>query len=323
MKAIVYERYGSPGVLQYVEIERPTPRDHEVLIRGRAASVNPLDWVWMRGTPYILRLIGGLRKPRDKRTGADIAGVVEAVGRKVTQFKPGDEVFGMCKGAFAEFACAPESACALKPPGITFQQAAALPVAAVSALQSLRDKGKLQPGQQVLINGAAGGVGSFAVQIAKAFGAEVTGVCSTRNLGLVRSLGADHVLDYTQQDITQDAQRYDLFLDCIGNHPLLACRRILKPKGIYVAVGGPIHNWLSPFDDLLKTIVLSAFVSQNFAPFFAKVTAQDLNAVAQLTASGKVTPVIEKVYPLREVPDAIRSIETRHTRGKIVIALDH
>jgi NADPH:quinone reductase-like Zn-dependent oxidoreductase len=323
MNAIVYQRYGSPGVLEYVDIERPTPRDRDVLIRVRAASVNPLDSVWMRGKPYILRLVGGLRKPRDKRIGADVAGEVEATGSKVTQFKSGDQVFGMCKGAFAEYACVKEATCALKPSNIDFKQAAALPIAAISALQSLRDKGRLQPGQRVLINGAAGGVGSFAVQITKAFGGEVTAVCSTRNLEMVRSLGADRVLDYTQQDLTEDAERYDLFLDCIGNHPLLTCRRILKPKGIYVAVGGPIHNWLSPFDNLLKTTVLSLFVGQNFTPYFARPTRHDLEALSELILSGQLTPYIDKVYPLSEVPEAIRYIETRHARGKIVIDMDH
>jgi NADPH:quinone reductase-like Zn-dependent oxidoreductase len=231
MKAVVYYNYGSPDVLKCEEIEKPTAGDNEVLIKVRAASVNPLDWHLMRGTPYVVHITAGLLKPKVTRLGVDVAGQVEAVGRNVTQFKPGDEVFGACRGAFADYACTSESALVTKPENVTFEQAASVQVAAFTALQGLRDKGKIQPGHKVLINGAAGGVGTFAVQIAKSFGTEVTGVCSTRNVDMVRSIGADHVIDYTQQDFTKTGQRYDLILDCVGNHSLLACRRVLTPKG--------------------------------------------------------------------------------------------
>src|SRR5208282_4799228 len=231
MKAVVYYQYGSPDVLKCEETEKPVPGDGEVLIKVRAASVNPLDWHFMRGTPYMLRIMAGPGQPKDKRLGVDVAGQVEGVGRNVTQFKPGDEVFGACRGAFAEYACASESALVMKPDNVTFEQAASAPVAAFTALQGLRDMGHIKPGQKVLINGAAGGVGTFAVQIAKWFGAEVTGVCSTRNVDMVRSLGADQVIDYTQEDFTERGQRYDLFFDCVGNHSLSACTRVLNPKG--------------------------------------------------------------------------------------------
>ena len=248
MKAIVYYNYGSPNVLKFEELEKPVAGDNEVLIRVRAASVNPYDWHFMRGTPYIVRIQAGLRKPKNTRLGVDVAGQVEAVGRNVTQFKTGDEVFGTCKGAFAEYACASESAVAMKPDNVTFEQAAAVPIAGFTALQGLRlgglgDKGKIQPGQKVLINGAAGGVGTFAVHISKSFGADVTGVCSTRNVDMVRSIGADRVIDYTQEDFTKSGQRYDLLFDCIGNHSFSACRRVLNPKGIYIPVGGPSGRW--------------------------------------------------------------------------------
>src|SRR5271166_2401169 len=232
MKAIVYHNYGTPDVLQCEEIGKPTVGDDEVLIRVRAASVNPLDWHFMRGTPYPLRIMTGLRKPKNKRLGVDVAGQVEAVGRNVTSFKPGDEVFGSCRGAFAEYACTSGSALVIKPDNVTFEQAASAPVAVYTALQGLRDKGKIQPGQKILINGAAGGVGTYAVQIAKSFGTEVTGVCSTRNLEMVRSIGADHVIDYSQEDFTASGKRYDILLDLVGNHSLLSCRRILTQKGI-------------------------------------------------------------------------------------------
>src|SRR5882724_11281286 len=230
MKAIAYHNYGSPDVLQCEEIEKPTPGDHEVLIKVRAASVNPFDRHY-RGRPYLIRIKTGLSKPKDTRLGRDVAGQVEAVGRNVTQFKPGDKIFGTCSGAFAEYACASESALVIKPDSVTWEQAASVPIAGLTALQGLRDKGKLQPGQQVLINGAAGGVGTFAVQIAKSFGADVTGVCSTGNIDLVRSIGADQVIDYTREDFTKGTQCYDLILDCISNHSLAACRRVLNPKG--------------------------------------------------------------------------------------------
>ena len=321
MKAAVCSRYGPPDVVQITDVEKPVPKDNEVLIEVRAASVNPFDWHLMRGTPYIVRIMAGLLKPKDKRLGVDVAGQVEAVGRNVTQFRPGDEVFGACRGAFAEYACASESALVMKPDNVTFEQAASAPVAAFTALQGLRDKGQIQPGQKVLINGAAGGVGTFAVQIAKWFGADVTGVCSTRNADMVRSIGADRVIDYTQEDFTKSGQRYDLFFDCVGNHSLLACRRVLNPKGIYIVVGGPDGRWLGPLARMIKTLVLSRFVSQNLVMFLARRSKEDLTIMHELMKAGKVTPVIDKRYKLSEVPEAIRYLEEGHARGKVVITL--
>ena len=324
MKAIVYYNYGSPDVLKCEEIEKPTAGDNEVLIRVRAASVNPFDWHFMRGTPYMVRIQAGLRKPKDKRLGVDVAGQVEAVGRNVTQFRPGDEVFGACRGAFAEYACASESALVMKPDNVTFEQAASAPVAAFTALQGLRDKGQIQPGHKVLINGAAGGVGTFAVQIAKWFGADVTGVCSTRNADMVRSIGADRVIDYTQEDFTKSGQRYDLFFDCVGNHSLLACRRVLNPKGIYIPVGGEGGRWMiGPLARSITALVLSRFVSQKLVAFFLARLSKDgdLAILRELMKAGKVTPVIDKRYRLSEVPEAIRYLEEGHARGKVVITL--
>lgn len=325
MKAIVFHRYGPPEVLGYEEIERPAAGDDDILIKVRAASVNPMDWHFMRGEPYFVRMMTGLRKPKLTRLGADVAGQVEAVGRNVTRFKPGDEVFGACRGAFAEYACASESALALKPDNVTFEQAAAVPVAAFTALQGLRDKGHIQPGQKVLINGAAGGVGTFAVQIAKSFGAEVTGVCSTRNVDRVRSAGANQVVDYTQEDFTQSGHRYDVIFDCIGNHTLSAFRRALTPKGIYIMVGmagAPTGRWVRPFDRLLKTLVLSPFVSQSVVIAQTKRSQEDLTLLRDLLAAGKVTPVIDRSYRLSEVPEAIRYLEGGHARGKVVVTLE-
>ncbi|MEK7727272.1 MAG: NAD(P)-dependent alcohol dehydrogenase, partial [candidate division KSB1 bacterium] len=268
MKAIVYYRCGSPEVLQYDEIEKPARKDDEVLLKVRAASINPLDRHAVRGLSSVFRLLSRLGKPERKQLGRDVAGQVEAVGKNVTRLKPGDEVFGVCEGAFAEYACARESRLVLKPANITFEQAAAAPVAACTALQGLRDKGGIKAGQKVLINGAAGGVGTFAVQIAKSFGAEVTGVCSTRSVGLVRALGAARVIDYTQIDFTKEEQRYDLILDCIGNHTLLACKRVLNPKGICVLVGaGGVGSFLAR---ALNGFVLSRLVGQKFVTFIAR-----------------------------------------------------
>ncbi len=327
MKAAVCTRYGSPDGVQIKDVEKPVPKDDEVLIRVRAAAVNPLDRTWMRGMPYLVRIMGGLRTPKDTRLGADVAGQVEAVGKNVTRFKPGDEVFGMCRGAFAEYVCTSESptafsALAMKPRNMTFEQAAAIPVAAFAALQSLRDKGQVQPGWKVLINGAAGGVGTFAMQIAKSFGADVTGVCSTRNLEMVRSQGADSVIDYTREDFTKSGQRYDLLLDCVGNHSLFACRKVLKPKGAFVVAGGPYGRWISPVDRLFKALVLSWFVSHKLVAFIARATTEDLTIMSGLVEAGKVTPVVDKRYKLNEVPDAIRYLETGHARGKVVILLE-
>jgi NADPH:quinone reductase-like Zn-dependent oxidoreductase len=324
MKAVVYARYGPPEVVQIADIEKPVPKDDEVLLKVRAASVNPLDWHFMRGTPYLVRLMTGLREPKDRRLGVDVAGQVEAVGGNVTQFKPGDEVFGSCRGAFAEYACASQSALVRKPDNVTFEQAASVPVAAFTALQGLRDKGHIQPGQKVLINGAAGGVGTFAVQLAKSFGAEVTGVCSTRNVEMVRSIGADRVIDYTQKDFTKIGQRYDLFLDCVGNHSLLGCRRVLNPKGTYVPVGGTADRWMiGPLARAIAALVLSWFVSQKLVIFFlAKTEKEDLALMCELMQAGKVSPVIDKCYSLSEVPEAIRYLEKGHARGKVVITLE-
>ena len=323
MKAAVYTRYGSPDVVQIKDVEKPIPKDNEVLIEVRAASVNPLDWHFMRGTPYFVRILAGLRKPKITRLGVDVAGQVEAVGRNVTQFKPGDAVFGSCRGAFAEYVCTSESTLVMKPDNVTFEQAASAPVAAFTVLQGLRDKGQIQPGQKVLINGAAGGVGTFAVQIAKSFGADVTGVCSTRNVDMVRSIGADRVIDYTREDFTKSGQRYDLIFDSVGNHSLLACRRVLNPKGIYIAVGGPSGRWMiGPLARGITAPVLSRFVSQKLAMVLAKPSKEDLTIMHELMETGKVTSVIDKRYSLSEVPEAIRYLEEGHARGKVVITLE-
>ena len=320
MKAIVYYNCGSPDVLKCEEIEKPVPNDNEVLIKVCAAATNPLDWRLMRGGPYIVRKLFGIGKPKIKRPGVDVAGKVESVGRNVTQFKPGDAVFGLCKGAFAEYVCAPESAVILKPDNVTFEQAASVPVAAFTALQGLRDKGRIQPRQKVLINGAAGGVGTFAVQIANSFSADVTGVCSTKNLDMVRSIGAGRVIDYTHEDFTRGTQPYDLILDCVGNHSFSAYRRVLKPSGICVIIGGK-ELW-SVLIRVLTAPVLSRLVTQKFIFFIAKVSKQDLTTMSELMASGKVRPVIDSSYSLSDVPKAIRYLEEGHARGKVVINLE-
>ena len=323
MKAIVYRNYGSPDVLKCEEIEKPTPGNDEVLIRVRAASLNPLDHHLMKGGPYIVRILLGLLGPKIKRPGRDVAGQVEAVGRNVTQFKPSDEVFGTCRGALAEYVCTSESALVMKPDNVTFEQAASVPVAALTALQSLRDKGQIHRGQKVLVNGAAGGVGTFAVQIAMWFGADVTGVCSTRNVEMVRSIGADRVIDYTQEDFTRSGQRYDLIFDLVGNHSFSACRRVLNPKGLFIAAGvlglGGSMTGLLAFS--ITGLVLSGFVSQKFVMFIARLSKEDLSIMGELMATGKVTPVIDRRYRLSEVPEAIRYLEEGHARGKIVITL--
>jgi NADPH:quinone reductase-like Zn-dependent oxidoreductase len=320
VKAIVYRRYGSPDVLGCEEIDKPTPGDDEVLIKVRAASVNPFDRHIMRGRPFLLRMAFGLRKPR-MRPGRDVAGQVEAVGRKVTQFKPGDEVFGACREALAEYACTRESALVTKPSNMTFEQAASVPVAGLTALQGLRDKGEIRPGQKVLINGAGGGVGTFAVQIAKSFGADVTGVCSTGKVDMVRSIGADRVIDYTQEDFTQGTQRYDLIFDLAKTHSLPAYRRVLNPNGTCVVAGGP-PKVRAILTTTFEVLVLSRFVSQNFVMFVAKLSKEDLTILRELMEAGKVTPVIDRRYRLREAAEAIRYLEEGHARGKIVINLD-
>ncbi len=328
MKAAVYNKYGPPrDVLQIKDVEKPIPKDDEVLIKVRAAAVNPLDYGLMSGGSYMVRLMTGLRKPKLTRPGVDVAGQVEAVGKRVAQFKPGDGVFGSCRGAFAEYACTPESKLAAKPDNVTFEQAAAVPVAAYTALQGLRlgglgDKGKIQPAQRVLINGAAGGVGTFAVQIAKSFGAEVTGVCRTSNMEMVQSIGAHHVIDYTREDFTKSGRRYDVIFDCVADHSLLACRRVLTPKGICIPVGGPGRSVVSLVARFVAALVLSRFVSQKFAPFLARASKEDLIIMQELMAAGKVTPVIDKRYRLSEAAEAVRYLGEGHARGKVVLSLE-
>ena len=320
MKAIVYHAYGSPDVLKCEEIEKPVPKDDEILIKVRAASVNPLDWRLMKGKPSILRIFFGLRKPRLGRPGIDVAGEVEAVGTNVTQFKPGDEVFGASRGAFAEYACTPASKLVLKPDNVTFAQAASANVAGLTALQGLRDHGKIQSDSKVLINGAAGGVGTFAVQIAKSFGANVTGVCSARNLDLVRSIGADEVIDYTQQNFTTGNQRYDLILDCVGNHSFSECRRVLDPDGRFVMVGAAHDSSvMGLLAFLIKALLLSLFVSQKAIMFIAKSSQDDLTLLGELIATGKLKPVIDNHYSLSDATDAVRHVGEGHARGKVII----
>jgi NADPH:quinone reductase-like Zn-dependent oxidoreductase len=323
MKAIVYRCYGPPEVLQFEDVAKPTPADDEVLVRVRAAAVNPLDWHYMRGSPYIMRLASGLGAPDDSRLGVDFSGTVEAVGINVKMFKPGDSVFGGGRGAFAEYLTVREDrALALKPANVTFEQAASVPIAAITALQALRDKGKVQPGHKVLINGASGGVGTFAVQIAKSLGAEVTGVCSTRNVDMVRSIGADHVIDYTREDYTRSGEKYDVIIDNVGNHSLLANRRVLDPDGILVIVGGSKGNWLGPLLRPIAALILSPFVDQEFVMILAKLAQEDLALLGDLMQSGEVVPVIDRHYPLSEVPAAIRYSEEGRARGKIIIDLE-
>src|SRR5271157_4409577 len=320
MKAVVYYNYGSPDVLKCEEIEKPTAGDNEVLIRVRAASVNPYDWHFMRGTPYFIRIMAGLLKPKDKRLGVDVAGQVEAVGENVTQLKPGDEVFGACRGAFAEYACTSESALVMKPDNVTFGQAASVPVAAFTALQGLRDKGQIRPGQKVLINGAAGGVGTFAVQIAKSFSADVTGVCSTRNVDMVRSIGADHVIDYTQADFTKNGQGYDLILAANGYHSISDYKRALRPRGTYVMTGGSMAQL---FQAMLLGPWISMTGSKKMGNLMAKLNQKDLVFMKELLEAGKVVPVIDRRYTLSEVPEAIRYLEEGHAKGKVVITVEH
>jgi len=324
MKAIVYCDYGTPDVLKVEEIEKPVPNDEQLLVKVHAVSVNPYDWHFVRGTPYIMRMFGvGLRKPKSTRFGVDYAGTVEAVGKNVTGFKPGDDVFGGGNGAFAEYICVRATrSVAHKPANITFEQAASVPIAAITALQALRDKSAIQPGQKVLINGASGGVGTFAVQIAKSLGADVTGVCSTKNVELVRSLGADHVVDYTKEDFTKTSERYDAILDNVPNHSLAECRGILTPNGKYVMIGGggPNDNRLiGPFGRLIQAAITGPFVSQKMGMMMAEINQKDLTALGDLMQSGKVKPVIDRTYKFSEVPAAVSYVEQGHARGKVVI----
>jgi NADPH:quinone reductase-like Zn-dependent oxidoreductase len=322
MKAIVFHRYGSPDVLELREIDTPVTGDDQVLIRVRAASVNPVDWHRMRGVPYFVRATEGLGKPKNPGLGADVAGRVEAVGEGVTQFQPGDEVFGMSIRTLAEYVCVSEQGLVPKPANVSFEQAAAVPVAGLTALQGLRDKGQIQPGQKVLINGASGGVGTHAVQIAKSFGAKVTGVCSTSNVELVRSIGADQVIDYTQEDFTRNGQRYDLILDVAGYRSLSDCRRVLGSDGILVLVGaGDGRSSLRMIAGALNALVRSRFGSQKFPLILARRNKDDLLVLKELVEAGKISPVIDRSYPLSEVPEAIRYLEEGHAQGKVVITV--
>lgn len=324
MQAIVYSHGASGDVLKLEEINKPLPADDEVLIKVRAASVNPLDYHLLRHA-FLRRVMARLSKVKTLQPGRDVAGQVEAVGRNVTRFKTGDEVFGACNGAFAEYACARESKLAIKPSKVSFEEAASTPVAGLTALQGFRDRAQLQPGQKVLINGAAGGVGTYAVQIAKTFGAEVTGVCSTRNVELLRSIGADSVIDYTQEDFTSNGKQYDVIFDLVANHSFAEHRRALTPKGIYIGAGmiGLGGSTIRLLTRLIPELVMWRFVSQKSVSLLAKLDTQDLNLLGALIAEGKVKPVIDRRYALSEVPDAVRYLEQGHARGKVIIAVDH
>jgi NADPH:quinone reductase-like Zn-dependent oxidoreductase len=323
MKAIICTKYGSPDVLKFEEVQKPVPGDDEVLIKIHAAAANAGDWHLMRADPFMIRLMFGLQKPKHEILGTDVAGCVEAIGKNVTQFQPGDEIFGNMSssgfGAFAEYVCAPENSIALKPSNITFEDAAAVPSAAGTALQALRDKGQIQSGQKVLINGASGGVGTFAVQIAKAFGAEVTAVCSTGNMEMVRSIGADHVIDYTKEDFTQNGQQYDLIIAANGYHPISDYKRALTHTGIYVMTGGSTAQ-------MFQAMTIGPWISmtsgKKMSNMLAKSSQKDLVFMQELLETGKVVPVIDRRYPLNEVPDAIRYLEEGHAKGKVVITIE-
>ncbi len=323
MNAIICTQYGSPDVLKFEEVQMPVPGDDEVLIKVHTAAANAGDWHLMRADPFMIRLMYGLQKPKHEILGTDVAGCVEAIGKNVTQFQPGDEVFGNMSssgfGAFAEYVCAPENSIALKPSNITFENAAAVPSAAGTALQALRDKGQIQSGQKVLINGASGGVGTFAVQIAKAFGAEVTAVCSTGNMEMVRSIGADHVIDYTKEDFTQNGQQYDLILAANGYHSISDYKRALSPTGIYVMTGGSTAQM---FQAMTMGPWISITSSKKMSNMMAKPSQKDLVFMQELLETGKVVPVIDRRYPLSEVPDAIRYLEEGHAKGKVVITIE-
>lgn len=324
MKAMVNAKYGSPDVFQLKEIEKPEPREGEVLVKVYASSVNAADWHYLRGMPLVFRLASGLWSPKIQILGADVSGRVEAVGKSVKTFQPGDEVFGDLAavgfGAFAEYVRVPENVLVMKPTNLSFEEAAAVPVAAVTALQGLRDKGQIQSTQKVLINGASGGVGTFAIQIAKSFGAEVTAVTSTRNLGMARQIGAEHVIDYTREDFTQSGQHYDLILAANGYHPISAYKRALRLEGTYVVTGGSTAQ-------MFEAMLLGPWVfrtgSKKHGNLAAKPNKKDLSFVKELIETGKVTPVIDRCYPFHEVPEAIRYLEEGHAQGKIVISLQH
>jgi NADPH:quinone reductase-like Zn-dependent oxidoreductase len=324
MKAIAQDRYGPPDVLELRDVPKPTPGDNEVLVRVQAAAVNALDWHYMRGDPYVARLSMGLRGPKVRIRGRDFAGQVEAVGRGVERLRPGDAVFGEADGAFAEYVSAPDDAVDSKPANLTFEQAAAVPLAGATALMGLRDAAHVQPGQRVLINGASGGVGTFAVQIGKSLGAEVTGVCSARNADMVRSIGADHVIDYASEDFTRNGHRYHVVFDLVGNRSLTDCRRALTPQGTLVLSGGGVSeggSFLGPLALFAKSMVLSRFVSQRVLSLTQKPSSENLAALRELIESGAVTPVVDRTYPLSDVPEAIRYLEVEHARAKVVITV--
>jgi NADPH:quinone reductase-like Zn-dependent oxidoreductase len=322
VKAITYRCYGPPEVLEYTDIAKPVPADDEVLVKVQAAAVNPLDWHYMRGAPYVMRLMSGIGAPESNAMGVDFAGTVTEVGAAVTRYKPGDEVFGGANGAFSEYLTIRESrAIALKPDNTSFEQAAAVPIAAITALQALRDKGRLQAGQKVLVNGASGGVGTYAVQIARAMGAEVHGVCSTRNVELVQSLGADHVFDYKTEDYTRTAERYDLIIDNVANHSALANSRILKPDGILVTVGGASGDWIGPLLTPVMAMLTDPFVSQTFEGLLARLDPDDMGILAGMMQAGELRSVIDRRYTLQEVPEAVAYSESGRARGKIIITV--
>jgi NADPH:quinone reductase-like Zn-dependent oxidoreductase len=333
MKAITRDRYGSPDVLKLKDIDKPVIGDDDVLVRIRAASTNPYDWHFMRGKPYFMRLMSGLLKPKGNGLGADLAGQVEAVGKNVTRFRPGDEVYGEVDGgvpgkheleiaSFAEYVRVSEDSVVPKPTNLTYEQAAAVPMAGLTALCALCDYKQIEHGRKVLVNGASGGVGTFAVQIAKALGAEVTGVCSSRNVDMVESIGADHVIDYTREDFSRGGQKYDLMLDNVGNHSLSACRRVLSPDAVYLAsFGQPDNLWFGPLAYLFRMSVLSLFVSQKLIPLSMKRTTENLLTLKDLIESEKVTPVIDRIYPLSETSEAVRYLEEGRAQGKVVISM--
>jgi NADPH:quinone reductase-like Zn-dependent oxidoreductase len=322
MQAIVQDKYGSAAVLEPRNIDKPEIAADEVLIRVRAAGVNPADWAVMSGLPYIARPVYGLRKPKHIVRGTDVAGTVEAVGANVTRFEPGDEVFGSADGSYAEYAAATEKTLALKPANLSFEQAAAVPMAGLVALQALRDHGNVRAGQRVLINGASGGIGSFAVQIAKAFGAEVTGVCSTRNVEMVRTIGADHVIDYTKEDFTKSGQQYDYILDNVSNHSLSDLRRALTPTGTLIPNGGNFGNrWLASGGRIVRGVVLFRFGSQTLGNFLVSTTHEDLVVLKDLIEAGKVTPVMDRTYPLSETAQALAQVGSGHLRGKVTVSI--
>ena len=326
IKAIVYADYGVAN-LKLADIEKPVPNDDQILVRVHAASINPYDWHFIEGTPYVMRAMGvGLRKPKNIRLGTDFAGTVEAVGKNVTQYKPGDEVFGGSTGAFGQYLCRRATgSVALKPAALTFEQAAAINIAGITALQAVRDKGKVQSGQKVLINGASGGVGTFAVQLAKSYGADVTGVCSARNVELVQSLGADYVIDYTKEDFTKGDQRYDVVIDNVANHPLSECRRVLTPNGIYVMIGGGSaseQGFVGALGKALNAAVYSRFIKQKMGMMMAQPSTQDLTLLAGMVESGKLKTIIDRTYKLDQVPEAVRYVEEGHARGKVVITVE-